>query len=338
VSYDVGSKLKDNDVARYVGVVEPVLVEGEEITAIFWANGLKPMKNALVVTNGRIISISKADLATPAKALRDEVRGGDVTAAHVRRGKLSAAKLVLTLRDGGEREYAQVQKDDADAIERHLAALIAEPAAVATALAAADEERAEQDASRVQAAASGPRVRLHPKANEALDKNLEPGEEVLVVITGPSNQAVIGTDRRAFIYKNKKGFMAGAAFGSEITSWDYRNLVGVQLHTGMMSGALVLQAPGQSGTKTNYWKQGDDDPYKAPNAIPVVRPFDQAQAGVAELRRLIAQADTPTAQPTVPASNGASISDELAKLADLKQQGVLTDEEFAAAKARLLTS
>jgi hypothetical protein len=46
--------------------------------------------------------------------------------------------------------------------------------------------------------------------------------------------------------------MAGATFGSEMTPWDYRNLVGVQLHTGMMSGAVVLQAPGQWGTKTSY--------------------------------------------------------------------------------------
>jgi hypothetical protein len=129
------------------------------------------------------------------------------------------------------------------------------------------------------------RSRLHRKANEALDQNLAPGEQVQVIITGPSAQAVIGTDRRVFVYK--KGFMAGASFGSELTSWDYRNLVGVQLHTGMMSDAVILQAPGQSGTRTNVWKQGDSDPYKAPNAIPINRPYDQADAGVARLRQLI---------------------------------------------------
>lgn len=97
------------------------------------------------------------------------------------------------------------------------------------------------------------RSRLHPKANEALDQNLAPGERIHLIITGPSAQAIVGTDRRVFVYK--KGFMAGASFGAELTSWDYRNLVGVQLHTGMMSGAVVLQAPGQSGTRTNVWKR-----------------------------------------------------------------------------------
>ena len=60
------------------------------------------------------------------------------------------------------------------------------------------------------------RTRLHRKANEVLDQNLAPGEQIEVVVTGPSNQAAIGTDRRVFIYK--KGFMAGATFGSEMTS------------------------------------------------------------------------------------------------------------------------
>jgi hypothetical protein len=37
------------------------------------------------------------------------------------------------------------------------------------------------------------RSRLHAKANEQLDANLAEGETVEVVITGPSNQAIIGT-------------------------------------------------------------------------------------------------------------------------------------------------
>lgn len=141
------------------------------------------------------------------------------------------------------------------------------------------------------------RARLHKKANEALEQNLVPGETVEVIITGPSNQAIIGTNRRAFVYK--KGFMAGASFGSELTTWDYCNLVGVQLHTGMMTGAVVLQAPGLAGTSTSTWNNKDSDPYKTPNAIPIVRPWDQAQAGVARLRQLVDAAHRPEA-PAVP--------------------------------------
>lgn len=183
----------------------------------------------------------------------------------------------------------------------------------------------------------GDRSRLHKKCNAELDVNLAPGESVQVVITGLSNQAVIGTDRRVFIYK--KGFMAGATFGAEMTSWDYRNLVGVQIHTGMMSGAVVLQAPGQGGTKTSVWKQGDNDPYKSPNAIPINRPFDDAKAGVAALRQLVEASHKAHLSPTAPAAPvvaANSLVDELKKLGDLHGAGILSAEEFVTAKARLL--
>lgn len=203
------------------------------------------------------------------------------------------------------------------------------------------------------------RGRLHKQANEALDQNLVPGETVEVIITGPSSQAVIGTNRRAFVYK--KGFMAGATFGSQLTSWDYRNLVGVQLHTGRMSGAVVLQAPGQAGTSTSYWNTKDSDPYKAPNAIPVLRPWDQAQAGVARLRELIDASQSPHVSPqggasagwlakqsmvpTTPdpsfdrtgdrLSGGPSVQ-LLRDLSELRDAGVLTHEEFEVKKAEVL--
>lgn len=177
---------------------------------------------------------------------------------------------------------------------------------------------------------------LHPKAQQALEANLAPGEQIKVVIAGPSNQAIIGTDRRAFVFK--KGFMAGATFGSELTSWDYRNLVGVQIHTGMMSGAVILQAPGQSGKSTNYWKQGDSDPYKAPNAIPIVRPWAGAQQGVAELRRLIAEAHAPPAapSPSPPPASSPSVADEIRKLVELRDAGAIDEAEFQTLKARVL--
>jgi len=180
------------------------------------------------------------------------------------------------------------------------------------------------------------RSRLHRKANEALDQNLAPGETVEVVITGPSNQAIIGTNRRVFVYK--KGFMAGASFGSELTSWDYRNLNGVQIHTGMMSGAVVLQAPGQSGTKTNIWKNGDSDPYKAPNAIPINRPWEPATEGVARLRQLMDAAhQTGQQEPTetAPFLNADPMA-QLKQLGELRDAGVVTPEEFEAKKAEIL--
>ena len=59
-------------------------------------------------------------------------------------------------------------------------------------------------------------------------------------------------------------------------------------------------------------------------------PGQAAQSGGQETPQ--SQAGGPAAVPTA----GASMSDQLAKLSSLHQQGSLTDDEFAAAKSRLL--
>ena len=174
---------------------------------------------------------------------------------------------------------------------------------------------------------------LHEKAVAAVEQTLAPDERVRLVIHGASNQAIIATDRRALVFK--KGFMAGASFGSELTSWAYRSLVGVQIHTGMLSGAVVLQGPGQAGTHTSAWKYDGSDPFQAPNAIPLDRPFDGARKRVGELGRLIDEAHR--SEPSAPAPpNADSVADELRKLADLRSEGILSDEEFSDLKAKLL--
>jgi Short C-terminal domain len=153
-----------------------------------------------------------------------------------------------------------------------------------------------------------------------------------VVIRGAHGQAIVGTESRVFVLK--PGFMAGAAFGSEVTTWGYRNVLGVQVHKGMMSGAVVIQGPGQSGTKTSYWGQKGEDPAKAPNAIPVVAEWKTVQERVVVLRALIDAAHRAESQPA--RAGGASTADELRKLADLRAQGVLSDQEFELAKKQLL--
>ena len=44
----------------------------------------------------------------------------------------------------------------------------------------------------------------------------------------------------------------------------------------------------------------------------------------------------PVAAPPAPAAGGASTIDQLKELGELKSQGILTEEEFAAQKAKLL--
>jgi hypothetical protein len=61
--------------------------------------------------------------------------------------------------------------------------------------------------------------------------------------------------------------------------------------------------------------------------------YDQ---GVAAAQQQAAQQAAYAAPPPAPAAPAVDLTAELQKLASLKEAGILTDEEFAAAKAKLL--
>jgi len=173
-------------------------------------------------------------------------------------------------------------------------------------------------------------AKMKKKVVTSLEENLRPGEPIKVVVEGAHGQVIVGTDSRLFVIK--PGFMAGASFGAEVTSWGYKNLVGVQVHKGMLTGSVTVQAPGQEGHRGSYWGSNKSDPAKAPNAIPVAAEWPKVKEAVAKLQHLIDDSHNPSATPT---SDG-SLADEMRKLAELHDAGVLADEEFAAAKQRLL--
>jgi len=175
------------------------------------------------------------------------------------------------------------------------------------------------------------RNQLHKDANKFLDQNLLDNEKVQVVILGLWDSAIIGTDRRAFVYK--RGLMGGVIFGSKLASWDYLNLSGVQIETGPATGFVSLQGPGIIAKDMSYWNTGSDGPAQSPFAISIYgNLFEQARKGVALLRELISQA-----QQAKGGHSDLSVPDQIAKLAQLRDQGILTSEEFELKKKELLS-
>jgi hypothetical protein len=59
--------------------------------------------------------------------------------------------------------------------------------------------------------------------------------------------------------------------------------------------------------------------------------------GDLEQQQQVTGAPAPAAPAAAPEA-GSSMADQLGQLADLHQQGILTDDEFAAAKAKLLAT
>ena len=175
---------------------------------------------------------------------------------------------------------------------------------------------------------------LHKKAQQALKQNLAEGEEVLAVVHGQSGWAMIGTDRRVFVFK--KGISAGAMFGTKFTSFDYRNVGGVELKKGMMAGHAVLDVAGAPTLEHNKERM------KAANAIALSRPYDSAETEIARLRKLITDwhdRDSASTSAPVTSTGAGSEEDIMAKiqqLGELRDRGLVTPEEFEAKKAELL--
>jgi hypothetical protein len=178
------------------------------------------------------------------------------------------------------------------------------------------------------------REQLHKDADALLQQNLMPGEPVLAIVRGSYDSAAVATDRRIFVFK--KGLFSGAAMAKKLISWDYRNVTGVQVETGMISGAFVIQAAGAQATDASFWGGGNNDAMKATNAVALARDhFDQAKAGAALIRELISKSHDSAAAP-VAAPAAPDITDQIRKLGELRDAGILTAEEFDSKKGELL--
>jgi hypothetical protein len=170
-------------------------------------------------------------------------------------------------------------------------------------------------------------------AKNALKQALASDEVVRVIIRGPWNQAIVGTDFRLFILK--KGLMGGVTFGAKMTSWDYSNLTGIQYETGPNDGFVAIQGPSIASKDLSFWASDDKCPAFSPFAIPVTGKIimEQAKVGVEILRDLIVKAHRHKASLTKAPGTTRKIN----KLAELRKQGLLTQEEFEAKKNEILS-
>jgi hypothetical protein len=180
---------------------------------------------------------------------------------------------------------------------------------------------------------------LHKRARKALNENLAAGEEVRVIMNmgrRSKSAAIIATDRRLFVFKT--GAASGATFGCKFSSFDYRNVSGISMHTGAMSGSAVIDVAGAAPVGSSYWGNKNNDPWKAQNAIPLTRPYDEAKKQIASIRQLITDWHDRSVAPQGPAvqAETADVVDQIKRLGELRDSGLITPEEFEAKKSELL--
>jgi hypothetical protein len=101
----------------------------------------------------------------------------------------------------------------------------------------------------------------------------------------------------------------------------------------MTSRALILQVPGANPIeKFGRMDTGNKSVWRAPNALMVKKGSAEVDAAVATVRRLIGEHQRPSPQPAAEIDP----ADQIRKFAQLRDEGLISEEEFAAKKARLL--
>lgn len=179
---------------------------------------------------------------------------------------------------------------------------------------------------------------LGKKERELLAQHMAVGERVEFCLVGASNQALVVLDDRVLILKT--GFLAGAAFGGRAAAFHLSDISGIQVNTGLINGSIEIHTPGLGATKAGdfFTTDAKSDPFKLPNCIPIAKvDLKLFQPYLDRLRAKIAIARDPGRPKTDQASQGGpDIASQLAKLGELHSSGLLSPEEFAAAKKLVL--
>ena len=178
---------------------------------------------------------------------------------------------------------------------------------------------------------------LHRKSRKYLEPQLRDGESIIGIIKGGGEQALVALDHRLIIVK--PGMMAGSTFGARVTSFEYRDISAIEVNTKLATAIIEVMAPGYQGTRsTSYWdtsNKSGNSAWQISNCLPLSRKAADAALPIINLIRERIQTDRhPSTAVGAPATG---IAEQLEKLAALNEQRVLSDSEFEAAKARVLS-
>lgn len=169
--------------------------------------------------------------------------------------------------------------------------------------------------------------------------NLIQGEEILLWLKGTFKEWLVCTNKQVFIVK--KGFMTGHTFGNGVFQMPYKNIAGATVNYHLLSGYFELSAGGMQNTSKSYWstKKGES-PQEAPNCISLndkklAAKFKEACGFIMD--KIQEQSQTGQVQNNSASATAASIPDQIKKLAELKDAGILTEDEFTQKKTQLLS-
>ena len=348
---EFGAKMAEDKGRRLATALSAKLAPGEDVWLIVRANSVNPIVDHIVVTSARVMGVLSTDVTMRKKQIfSDEFRGESV-------GMSATAWRMLTFasQDGSSVKFGDLtQKNDVPRVLQVLAHLRehgdgAKAREYDTQLeqqAALDSAGFLDDATVISSQIVGGEV--SKKALEQIQKHARAGERPWFVLSSGAGGVMAAFSDRLLIVKTGAltSMMAGSLGGGRTTSFDFAHITGIEYNAGMLNGVLEVLTPSYQGTSNkDFWRgttqsrnANSNDPFTLSNTLPLDRPTHaRAQESLNELRRKIAESRRPTVvvQQSAAATN-SSVAQELSELAELHRAGVLSDEEFAGAKAAVL--
>ena len=154
------------------------------------------------------------------------------------------------------------------------------------------------------------------KLTKLAEEHLDEGEQFHCVVMGAYETKIMGKDsvRNGIMgaTDSRIVFYAKKTFGYELESFPLSNISSIEMGKSFMGGNITFFASGNKATLK--WIKGKGD-------IEEFVTFVREKSGKAD---------------TVEGSDQPDIPDQIKKLSELRDQGILTEEEFEAKKTGLL--
>jgi hypothetical protein len=311
-------------------------LEGEEVLA-----SIQIGLGAYLLTNIRLVGIS------PGGGVKTSHPLSEIKSFRVADGKLGKIFFITTDSEG-ETKVGGLLADTAEKFPELFSIALqkaeASPELRVESIAAASGRYANVPTNRAKA-------NLPTHLVKVIEKNAKTGEDPLMIITGQYDS----TDGSLIVFKDRcvisksgiiGGFMSGSLGGSRDATFYFRDITGIEYNSGMLTGVLeILTASYQGSENKDYWtgflkadkNKSGNDPRAMSNTLPLIKSdYLSAKPLIDQLRTMI-QDSKETKIVVNNTSPAVSAADELGKLAELMDKGLITLEEFQAAKKRLLS-
>lgn len=325
-----------------LGAIQRALLPGEDVWYLGPCRGSRLSATYIALTSQRLVLLAETTIAF-------EARYSDIRALTLDPKKGTGR---IDLAGGGNATFRQVPPQDVGAID-HYYRHGKSTSRSGEVTSAAETLAAEGLREKVAAERSWPGTTVHGKlsktASLAVLRQCHGSTESpwLIISAGTAGLLAAFEDRLVII---KTGFgaslMAGAFGGERSATFHFTDITGIEYNSGLVTGVLEVLTPSYNGTANrDYWRgtlasrnADSNDPWTLSNCLPLGKvEYNNCLRDIQELKARIGRAKQPqptTAAAPAPVSDG--LTHQLAQLADLHSAGALTDEEFTAAKARLL--